>query len=120
MQRLAGRSSVEGYLIDWVSVQPEPDPRLPASWLTDAQVAARLQQIERNRARETAEEAELILGLAELRPDDEDPTPGTPGGRTAWRQTDPELPGVSVFLPREVGHVLNRTTRPTIPHRSDH
>jgi hypothetical protein len=107
MQRLAGRSSVEGYLIDWVSVQPEHAPRLPASWLTDEQVAARLQQIERNRAREAAEEAELILRLADLRPDEEDPAPGTPGGRTAWRRTDPEFPGVSEFFPREVGHALN-------------
>jgi hypothetical protein len=107
VQRISGRSSIEGYLVDWVSVQAEPDPRLPASWATDEQVAARLAQIERNRARETAEEAELILRMAELRPDDEDPKPGTPGGRTAWRRTDPEFPGVSEFFPREIGHALN-------------
>ena len=107
MQRLSGRSSIEGYLVDWVSVQSEPDPRLPAAWASDGQVAARLQEIERNRARDTAEEAELILRLAELRPDDADPQPGTPGGRTAWRRTDPEFPGVSEFFTREVGHVLN-------------
>jgi hypothetical protein len=104
---MSGQSSIEGYLVDWVSVQPEPDPRLPASWLTDEQVAARLQQIERNRARETAEEAELILRMAELRPDEEDPQPGTPGARAGWRRTDPEFPGVSEFFPREVGHALN-------------
>jgi hypothetical protein len=107
MQRLSGRSSIEGHLVDWVSVQSEPDLRLPASWASDEQVAARLQQIERNRARETAEEAELILRMAELRPDDEDPAPGAPGARTAWRRTDPEFPGVSEFFTREVGHVLN-------------
>jgi hypothetical protein len=107
MQRLSGQSSIEGYLVDWVSVQPEPDPRLPAAWADDVQVAARLQQIERNRARETAEEAELILRLAELRPDDDDPRPGTPGARGTWRRTDPEFPGVSEFFTREVGHALN-------------
>jgi hypothetical protein len=106
MPQLTGRSSIEGLLVDWVSVQSEPDPRLPASWASDEQVAARLQQIERNRARATAEEAELILRMAELRPDDEDPAPGSPGAR-AWRQTDPEFPGVSEFFTREVGHVLN-------------
>jgi len=93
--------------VDWVSVQAEPDPRLPAAWASAEQVAARLQQIERNRARETAEEAELILRLAEVRPDVEDPAPGTPGGRSGWRRTDPEFPGVSEFFPREVGHALN-------------
>jgi Domain of unknown function (DUF222)/HNH endonuclease len=107
MQRLSGQSSIEGYLVDWVSVQSEPDPRLPASWATDEQVAARLQQIERNRAKDTAEEAELILRMADLRPDDEDPAPGSPGGRRAWRTTDPEFPGVSEFFTREVGHALN-------------
>jgi hypothetical protein len=107
MQQLSGRSSIEGYLVDWVSVQPEPDPRLPASWATDEQVAARLQQIERNRARETAEEAELILRMADLRPDDDDPAPGSPGARRTWRTTDPEFLGVSEFFTREIGHVLN-------------
>ena len=109
MQRLSGRSSIEGLLVDWVSVQSEPDPRLPAAWASDVQVAARLQQIERNRARETAEEAELILRLAALRPDDADPPPGTPGARGSWRRTDPEFPGVSEFFLREVGHLLNLT-----------
>src|SRR3712207_1881077 len=107
MQRLSGQSSIEGYLVDWVSAQPEPNPRLPASWASDEQVAARLQQIERNRARQAAEEAELILRLAQLRPDDEDPAPGSPGGRRGWRATDPEFPGVSEFFTREVGHALN-------------
>src|ERR1700709_2578005 len=104
---MSGQSSIEGYLVDWVSVQAEPDPRLRASWLTDERVAARLQRIERNRARETAEEAELILRMAELRPDDEDPPPGTPRPPRARRQTDPEVPGVSEFFTREVGHALN-------------
>src|SRR3954470_15556506 len=104
MQRLAGQSSIEGWLLDWGSGQSEPDPRLPAPWASDEQVVAQLQQIERNRARDAAEEAELILRLAELRPDDEDPPPGTPGGRAAWRRTDPEFAGVSEFFTREVGH----------------
>ncbi|WP_138757921.1 HNH endonuclease signature motif containing protein [Modestobacter altitudinis] len=107
MQRLSGQSSIEGVLVDWVSVQAEPDPRLPAAWASDVQVAARLQQLERNRARDVAEEAELILRLAALRPDDDDPVPGSPGAPRAWRRTDPEFPGVSEFFPREVGHALN-------------
>ena len=104
MKRFSGQSSVEGVLVDWVDVQPEHAPRLPAFWLTDKEIAARLAQIERNRAKETAEEAELILRMADLRPDGEDPAPGTPGARRAWRQTDPEFPGVSEFFTREVGH----------------
>ncbi len=81
MQTLAGTSVVEGVLIDWVSAHPEAHLDLPADWLDDAQVAAELALIERDRARQAAREAELILRLAELRPDTDDPAPGTPGAR---------------------------------------
>jgi hypothetical protein len=99
---------VEGFLADWVEFPAEPERRLPASWLDDAAVAEELGRIERNRARDTAREAELINRLAELRPDVEDPPPGTPGARRpGWRKTDLELPGVSEFFPDELAHVLN-------------
>jgi hypothetical protein len=108
VQRTAGTSKVEGFVIDWVRTQPEPEPRLPVSWLGDEDVAAELARIQRNRAREAAREAELILRLAELRPDADDPQPGTPGARNrAWRKTDPEFPGVSEFFPDEVAHAIN-------------
>ena len=99
---------VEGFLADWVEFPAEPERRLPASWLDDAAVAEELGRIQRNRARDTAREAELINRLAELRPDVEDPPPGTPGARRpGWRKTDLELPGVSEFFPDELAHVLN-------------
>ncbi|WP_040338663.1 HNH endonuclease signature motif containing protein [Candidatus Blastococcus massiliensis] len=108
MQRMAGTSMVEGFLFDWVRTQPEPDPRLPVSWLDDEEVAAELGRIQRHRARETAREAELILRLAELRPDVDDPQPGTPGTRSrTWRKTDPEFAGVSEFFPDELAHAIN-------------
>ncbi|MDT0277135.1 HNH endonuclease signature motif containing protein [Blastococcus goldschmidtiae] len=108
MQTTAGSSVVEGVLIDWVRTQPEPDPRVPVSWLDDVQVAEELARIQRDRARQTAREAELILRLAELRPDSDDPPPGTPGARRrSWQKTDPEFAGVSEFLPDEVAHAIN-------------
>jgi hypothetical protein len=108
MQRIARTSRVEGFVLDWVLLQPEPRRRLPTSWLADPEVAAELEQIQRNRARDAAREAELILRLAELRPDVDDPEPGSPGARSrTWRKTDPEFPGVSEFFPDELAHVLN-------------
>ena len=108
MQTLAGTSAVEGVVIDWVGAQPEAHLDVPAEWLTDEQVAAELGRIERDRARQTAREAQLILRLAELRPDSDDPAPGTPGARRrSWRKTDPEFAGVSEFFPDEVAHAIN-------------
>jgi hypothetical protein len=108
MQRWAGTSQVEGIVFDWVVSQPEPGPRLPTSWLADQEVAAELGQIQRNRARDAAREADLILRLAELRPDIDDPELGSPGARSrTWRTTEPEFPGVSEFFPDEVAHVIN-------------
>jgi hypothetical protein len=108
MQRMSGTSVVEGLLVDWVLTQPEPDPRPPVWSLDGEGVAAELARLQRNRARDTAREADLLLRLAELRPDADDPPPGTPGGRSrTWRKTDPEFPGVSEFFPDEVAHALN-------------
>ncbi|WP_041775767.1 HNH endonuclease [Blastococcus saxobsidens] len=105
---MTGTSRVEGLVLDWVRTQPEPDPRLPVSWLDDEEVAAELARIQRNRARDAAREADLILRLAELRPDVDDPPPGAPGARNrAWRRTDPEFPGVSEFFADEVAHAIN-------------
>jgi hypothetical protein len=106
--RMSGSSLVEGFLIDWVAAPVEPEFRLPAEWLDDAQVAAELGQLERRRARDAAREAELILRLATLRPDTDDPPPGSPGARRrTWRKTEPEFPGVSEFFVDEVAHALN-------------
>src|SRR3954470_15193564 len=107
MQRIAGTSRVEGILVDWVRTQPAPEPRLPVGWLGDGEVAAELARIQRSRAMDTAREAELILPMAQLRPDTDDPPPGTPGARGDWRTTEPEFPGVSEFFPAEVGHAIN-------------
>jgi Domain of unknown function (DUF222) len=108
VQTLTGTSVLEGVLVDWVSAQPEAHLDLPAEWLDDEQVAAELARIERDRARQTAREAQLILRLAELRPDTDDPAPGTPGARRrSWRKTDPEFAGVSEFFPDEVAHAIN-------------
>ncbi|CAA9276456.1 MAG: hypothetical protein AVDCRST_MAG52-3558, partial [uncultured Blastococcus sp.] len=108
MQLVAGSSVVEDFLADWAASRAEPDFRLPVSGLGDREVAAELGRIQRNRAREAAREAELILRLAQLRPDADDPPPGTPGaGNRTWRRTDPEFPGVSEFFSDEVAHAIN-------------
>lgn len=108
MRTLAGTSVLEGVVIDWVGAQPEAHLDLPVEWLDDEQVAAELARIERDRARQTAREAQLILRLAELRPDTDDPAPGTPGARRrSWRETDPEFSGVSEFFPDELAHAIN-------------
>jgi hypothetical protein len=108
MRRLAGTSVVEGFLVDWVARQPVPEPLAPVAWLSDVQVAAEIDELQRHRARQAAREAELILRLAALRPDDDDPPPGAPGARSrTWRRTEPEFPGVSEFFLAEVAHALN-------------
>ena len=107
-QRIAGSSVVEGFVLDWVASRPEPESLMPIAWLDDEQVAAELGRIQRNRAREAAREAELILRLAELRPDAGDPAPGTPGARSrTWRKTASEFAGVSEFFPDELAQAIN-------------
>jgi hypothetical protein len=90
-----------------VEHRPEPETRLPVRFLDDTEVAAELGIIQRNRARDAAREAELILRLAELRPDAEDPPANMPGARRTWRKTEPEFAGVSEFFPDELGHAIN-------------
>src|SRR4051812_23275021 len=104
---MAGSSVVEGMLVDWVRTRPTPEPRLPVSWLSDEEKAEELQRIQRNRARDAAREAELILALAADRPDELDPPPGTPGARRGSWKPDGELPGVSDAFPAELSMVLN-------------
>ncbi len=99
---------MEEFLVDWVRTQPEPAPLPPVFALDDDELAAELGRLQRNRARDAAREAELILWLAQLRPDSDDPKPGSPGARRrSWRKTDPEFPGVSEFFPDEVAHAIN-------------
>src|SRR4051812_5148174 len=104
---MAGSSVVEGMLVDWVRTRPTPEPRLPVSWLSDEEKAEELQRLQRNRARDAAREAELILALAADRPDELDPPPGTPGARRGSWRPDGELPGVSDAFPAELSMVLN-------------
>jgi hypothetical protein len=108
MQQMSGTSRAEGFLVDWVMTRGDPEPRLPVSWLSDEHVAAELARLQRTRAKDTAREADLILRLAELRPDIDDPQEGTRGARSrTWRKTDPEFRGVSEFFPDEVAHAIN-------------
>ena len=108
-----GGLSFEGLLIDAVWARP----KAPAE-LSKAECAGRLQSIQRRRSQEVAEEADLILRLAALTPDERDPQPGTPGARsTQWRQTDPDFPGVSESFPDELGQVL-QVGRGTAAHKT--
>src|SRR3954471_3459448 len=117
MQRLADSSLLEGVLVDWVITRPAMEPRLPVALLNAEQKAAELQRIRVERAKLSAWEAEVILGFAADRPDEQDPQPGTPGARsTEWRQTDPDFPGVSESFPDELGLVLG-VARGTAAHR---
>src|SRR4051812_9698439 len=117
MQRLADSSLLEGVLVDWVITRPAIEPRLPVALLKAEQKAAELQRIRIERAKLSAWEAEVILGFAADRPDEQDPQPGTPGARsTEWRQTDPDFPGVSESFPDELGLVLG-VARGTAAHR---
>jgi hypothetical protein len=96
--------SFEEIVVDLVW-RPEQSPAPEA--LSKEQVAARLQLVQRRRARLAAEEAELIMRLAELTPDSDDPAPGTPGARKGSWKSDAELPGVSESFPHELSMVLN-------------
>jgi hypothetical protein len=96
-------------LIDWSLDQPVEVPgRLPVKLLSREQVAAELQRRQRRQAMDAAYEAELILRLAELSPDDADPAPGSPGARKpGWSAAEPAA-GVSEFFASELAVVLNR------------
>ncbi|MGY1694258.1 DUF222 domain-containing protein [Geodermatophilus sp. SYSU D00814] len=101
-------SPVERALAGWLVEQPVRLARLPVSLLSDEQAAAELQRLQARKAMEAAYEAELVLRLAEARPSDDDPAPGTPGARRrgSWAP-DTELPGVSEFFTAELALVLN-------------
>ncbi|MGY1702376.1 DUF222 domain-containing protein [Geodermatophilus sp. SYSU D00766] len=98
-------SPVERALAGWLVERPVQVPRLPVAVLSDEQAAVELQRLQARKAMEAAYEAELVLRLAEARPSDADPAPGTPGARS-WKP-DGELPGVSEFFTAELALVLN-------------
>src|SRR3954465_12656503 len=117
MQRLAGSSRIGGVLVDWGVPGPAAEPRLPVAWLSPEEKAAELQRIQAERAKLAAYEADVMLGFAADRPDEDDPAPGTPGARSKdWRQTEPEFPGVSESFPDELGMVLG-VGRGTAAHK---
>ncbi len=95
-------------LIDWSVDQPVDLSRLPVGLLSREQVAAELVRQQRRKAMDAAYEAELILRLAELSPDDADPAPGTPGARKPGWIAERDSSGVSEFFASELGMVLNR------------
>src|SRR3954447_13797666 len=82
--------------------------RLPSAAESSREmVAAGLQWGQRRRAMDAAEEAEFILRLAELSPDDDDPAADHPGARRESWRTGPEFPGVSEFFVHELAMILN-------------
>ncbi|MFQ1002718.1 DUF222 domain-containing protein [Modestobacter sp. SSW1-42] len=91
---------------DWSEL---PDRSVwPHEWLADE-----LQALQRRRAVDAAEEAELILGLAAQRPASADPD--GPGARRPGWTADGE-PGVSEFFLAELSVILN-LGRGTAAHR---
>ncbi|MGY1832694.1 HNH endonuclease, partial [Geodermatophilus sp. SYSU D01180] len=121
MQGVTGDASpVERALAGWLVDQPVTIARLPVAMLSDEQAAAELQRVQARKAMEAAYEAELVLRLAEARPADLDPAPGTPGARSRSWAPDPDLPGVSEFFTAELALVLNvgRGTASHLAHRA--
>ena len=108
MPRISGSSTLEGVLVDWSLDQPVDLPVLPVALLSREQAAAELQRRQRRQAMDAAYEAELILRLAELTPDDADPPAGTPGARTPGWAAGNDAVGVSEFFAGELSLVLNR------------
>ncbi|WP_138758479.1 HNH endonuclease signature motif containing protein [Modestobacter altitudinis] len=93
----------------------EPDPFA----LSPDRAAVELQAIQQRRARDTAREAELILGMAGARPARTDPLPGTSGARKAgWSGGDPG-DGISEFFTAELATVIN-LGRTTASKKLDH
>ncbi|MGY1714037.1 DUF222 domain-containing protein [Geodermatophilus sp. SYSU D01106] len=113
-------SPIERALAGWLIEQPVAIERLPVGVLSDAQAAAELARVQARKAMDAAYEAELVLRLAETRPADLDPSPGTPGARSGSWAPDPELPGVSEFFTAELAVVLNvgRPTASTLAKRA--
>src|SRR4051812_27910485 len=111
----AAAHSFEEIVVDrvWSPGVARPAP----AELSKEHAAARLQLIQRKRARDAAEEAEFILRLAELCPDAEDPPPDHPGARKTYWRSAREFPGVSEFFVDELGAVLG-VGRGTAAHRA--
>src|SRR6185312_12216902 len=106
MTAAAPHGSFREIVVD-VAFRPAPELPRPVSWLSPEEKAAELGRIQAERARLAAREADVILGFAADRPDDEDPPADHPGARsTVWRKTDPEFPGVSESFPHELAMVL--------------
>ncbi|HJX43073.1 MAG TPA: DUF222 domain-containing protein, partial [Geodermatophilus sp.] len=121
MQEVAGPGSlVERALVDAALHRPVHLHRLPVPLLSREQKAAELVRVQAVKAMAAAYEAELVLGLAEDSPDDDDPPPGTPGARSGSWKPDPELPGVSEFFLPELAMILNcgRLAASTLAHRA--
>jgi Domain of unknown function (DUF222)/HNH endonuclease len=120
VQEEAGPGSpVERALVGCLLDRPAPFRRLPVALLSREQKAAELQRVAARKAMEAAYEAELVLGLADDSPADDDPAPGTPGAKGSWAP-DTELPGVSEFFTAELAMVLNcgRGTASHLAHRA--
>src|SRR4028118_1797226 len=98
-------SPLERALVDLLADRPAPFRRRPVPPRSREQQAAELVRVQAVKAMAAAYEAELVLGLADDTPDDDDPPPGTPGARS-WKP-DPELPGVSEFFLPELAMILN-------------
>ncbi|MCZ2820849.1 DUF222 domain-containing protein [Modestobacter sp. VKM Ac-2977] len=74
---------------------------------SDEQLAARLRSVQRQRAMDAAEEAELILQLAGRRPATFDPPPGSPGARRTGWAAEVDGAEISEFFVAELSAVLN-------------
>src|SRR4051794_22373393 len=97
---------------------PAVSRRQLASRPAKERTAAALQLIGRKRAQDAAAEAEVILRLAALCPDTDDPPADHPGARkTYWRSARGEFPGVSEFFLDELGAVLG-VGRGTAAHKA--
>ncbi len=77
-------SAVERALAGWLVERPTPFRRLPVALLSREQKAAELQRVAALKATTAAYEAQLVLGLADDSPADDDPAPGTRGAKGSW------------------------------------
>ncbi|WP_448628461.1 DUF222 domain-containing protein [Geodermatophilus sp. URMC 64] len=112
----AAPHSFEEIVVD-VAWRPAVARPAPVASLSPEEKAAELQRLQGERARLAAREADLMLGFAADRPEDDDPSEDHPGARSRdWRQTEPEFPGISEFFPDELGLVLG-VGRGTAAHR---
>ncbi|RBY90453.1 HNH endonuclease [Blastococcus sp. TBT05-19] len=101
----AERSLVEGALLGWLLEQSPSVGRLPVDLLSASDIATELERVQARKAMEAAYEAELVMALAAMRPDTDDPPPGHPGARR--RGGGSPVPGTSEFLPDELAAPLN-------------